>query len=492
MKYLKRININLKKINKYLILTLVAFNMFAGSVFAYGYDINITSKSVTVGNSVTLKITGDGVGGRFNITSSNTAVASLSDSSVWVENNTKSITINTKKAGTTTLTITPGSISTTDDSPRDITLDKKTIVLTVNEKPAPKPSSGGSTSGSNNKKPVTKSTNSYLSSLTVDNLELNEEFDKEKLEYTLTAPADTEKIKINAQLADSNANAAGLGEKNVTVGLNTFEIVVTAENGSKRTYTLKATVEELKPIKVKIGNEELMIVRKRKDLPKISEYFEAKDLEIDNELVEGYHNEVLKYDAIGLKNGLGEINYYIYKDGKYTKYDEYTFNGTVLQVLDKEIAGKKKTNFIYDSRKIASYQEVKLDYLKNTYALDNNDIGGNQFYLFYAINVETGKESLYQYDASEKTIQRYNTLVLDLYKERSDKYYIYLISSILLLGVVIVSFSIILISKNKHNKLKLVRTNIVKEEFKNIDNILEDTNELPIKKEINKKKSTRK
>ena len=71
----------------------------------------------------------------------------------------------------------------------------------------------------------------------------------------------------------------------------------------------------------------------------------------------------------------------------------------MLRVIDKELeGGYKKTNFYYNNTKIDSYQEVKLDIIKNTYALDDNDITGNSFYLFYAINLETGKEELYQYD----------------------------------------------------------------------------------------------
>ena len=75
------------------------------------------------------------------------------------------------------------------------------------------------------------------------------------------------------------------------------------------------------------------------------------------------------------------------------------FNGIVLRILDKEIAsGYKKTNFAYNDSKIDAYQEVKLDIVKNTYALTDNEITGNNFYLFYAVNMETGKEELYQYE----------------------------------------------------------------------------------------------
>ena len=141
----------------------------------------------------------------------------------------------------------------------------------------------------------------------------------------------------------------------------------------------------------------------------------------------------------------------------------------VLRVLDKKLdGGYKKTSFSYNDTKIDSYQEVKLDILKNTYALDNNEVSGNNFYLFYAINMETGKEELYQYDSVEKTVQRYNTLILDMYKERSDKYYLYLLYSILALGVTIVTFSTIFIcSSRKRKKLKKKNNKNIKNNKKN-------------------------
>ena len=66
------------------------------------------------------------------------------------------------------------------------------------------------------------------------------------------------------------------------------------------------------------------------------------------------------------------------------------------------------------------------------------------------------KEELYQYDLSEGTVQRYNTLILDMYKDMSDKYYLCLLCSILALGVSIVLFVIILIvvSKKRRKKIK--------------------------------------
>ena len=433
----------MKKILKYLLTILFSFTLICENVFAANYSISVTSSSVTVGNSVTLRVNGSGLTGRFNITSSNTSVATLSGSSVWVENNTQSITIKTKNVGTTVITVTPTD-GISDTMGNEASLSTKKITITVKAK---------STSNNTTTPAKPKSTNSYLSSLTIDGYELDSKFDKETLEYSVIVKEGTENIKVNAQLADSSAKVTGVGKLNVTEGLNTFNVVVTAENGSKRTYVLKVTVKEYAPINVKVGTDEYTVVRKRKDLPEISDYFTEKEVTIGEDKVEGYYNENLKYTVVGLKDKFGNISYYIYDDGEYVLYNEQVFNGMVLRVLDKKMpSGYKKTSFSYNDTKIDSYQEVKLDIIKNTYALDNNDISGNNFYLFYAVNMETGKEELYQYDSVEKTVQRYNTLILDMYKEQSNKYYLYLLCSIFVLGVTIVTFSTIIICGNKRRK----------------------------------------
>lgn len=482
----------MRRILKYLLTIVLSFSMVCNSVFAADYSISLTSSSVTVGNNVSLKINGGGIIGRFNISSSDSSVASVSSGSVWVEDNAQSITINTKKVGSAVITVVPGS--TSDTMGNDLSLGTKKITITVKAKPTNNSSGSSGNSSSSSNKPVAKpkSSNSYLSSLTVDGYELDSAFDKESLEYTVTVKEGTEKVKINAQLADSSAKVAGVGEVSVSEGLNTFEIVVTAENGSKRTYVLKITVKEYEPIEVKVDKDNFNVVRKRKDLPVISEYFTEKEITIGEDVVDGYYNEELGYEVVGLKDSKGDIKYYIYKNGSYELYNEQVFNGMVVRVLDKELdGGYKKTSFLYNNSKISSYQEVKLDIIKNTYALDNNEVSGNDFYLFYGINMESGKEELYQFDAKEKTIQRYNTLILDMYKERSDKYYLYLLCTMLGLGVVFVSFSILFIYSSRRRKKIEKRRRLVEEKRlkdKNIDNNKKKKNNknIDIENDLNK------
>jgi len=427
----------MKKI-KYLLCILVSLLVFNMNVFAASVDLTFTSKSVTVGNTITLKIKGNGLAGRFNISSSNTGVLTVSDSKVWIDNNTVSIKITTKKVGTAKITITASDVTTNEG--KDYSYSK-TETITVNEKPVVVPK--------------VKSTNNYLSNLSVNGYELDKKFSKEILEYTVNLEPDVEKIKINAQLADSSAKVTGTGEKTVSVGSNKFEIIVTAENGSKRTYILNAIVKDYDPIKVTVSGKEMTVIRKKNDLPKVSEYFTDKKVTIGEDTVDGYFNESMDYTLVGLRDSESNSYLYLYKDNKYELYQEYTFNGVTIRYLDKEVTGGvKKSNFRYGDSLVMAYQNVKLDLLKNTYALEDNDIDGNQFYLFYGINLENGKEELYQYDAKEKTVQRFNMELLNIYKERSDTYYLILLGAILLLGLNIILIAILGFNKKKNKKVK--------------------------------------
>ena len=431
-------------------LFIFSFMFLVNRVYAAGYDLSVTSNTLTVGNSVTLNIKATDAAGKFSITSSNNSVVSVSSSSVWLDNESRGITLKANKEGSAIITVTANDV--TDYNGGAIT-GSKTINIVVKAKQTT------SNNGTTNRPVAPKSSNNFLTSITVDGLTLKEKFDKETLEYNVEVPAETEKIKINAQLADSTASIKGTGEVSVTPGLNTFEIEVTAANGSKRIYKLNATVLELEPIIVTIDKEKYTVVRKRKELPKISEYFEEKDININDDKIEGYYNQKLNYNIIGLKDSKGNIEYYIYNDNKYTLYKEHSFNGIVLQIIDKEINNYKKTSFKYDNDEIISYQEIKPDLIKNTYALNTNDVIGNQFYLFYAKNVENGEENLYQYDKVEKTVQRYNIEIIDMYKDRVDTYYMYILLAILVIGILIVTIATLLITNSKRKKeIKLIKS----------------------------------
>ena len=80
--------------------------------------------------------------------------------------------------------------------------------------------------------------NNDLSSLKVEDYKLDSEFNKNRTDYETTVPYEIEKINITATAEDSNAKVSGTGEHELETGDNKIEIEVTAENGSKKKYTI--------------------------------------------------------------------------------------------------------------------------------------------------------------------------------------------------------------------------------------------------------------
>lgn len=81
-----------------------------------------------------------------------------------------------------------------------------------------------------------RSTNNYLSSLTIANASIK--FNKTTGSYTVTVENKVTSITINAAAEDSKSSVKGTGSYNLKVYSNKYEIVVTAENGSTRKYTV--------------------------------------------------------------------------------------------------------------------------------------------------------------------------------------------------------------------------------------------------------------
>lgn len=65
--------------------------------------------------------------------------------------------------------------------------------------------------------------------------------------YDVTVPNDVEKVTVYAKVQDSKAKiTSGTGSQKLKVGKNTLNVEVTAEDGTKKTYTINVTREEEK------------------------------------------------------------------------------------------------------------------------------------------------------------------------------------------------------------------------------------------------------
>lgn len=103
---------------------------------------------------------------------------------------------------------------------------------------APKNNSNSTSSNSNN-------TNNKLSSnKNITSLEIDIEdfsFDQNIFEYNLEVPYNKQIISIKGSSEDTKAIITGLGDKALQVGINTYPIIITAEDGSFIEYTINIT-----------------------------------------------------------------------------------------------------------------------------------------------------------------------------------------------------------------------------------------------------------
>ena len=108
-----------------------------------------------------------------------------------------------------------------DDHPKeiyDVTCSNKSIYLTV--------------------KAPEKDSNTYLKSLKVTNITLNPAFDPEITRYSVEVDFSMEKVYIAGTCAGAKCTVKGNGTRTLKVGYNSYDLVVTAEDGSTRTYNV--------------------------------------------------------------------------------------------------------------------------------------------------------------------------------------------------------------------------------------------------------------
>ncbi len=87
-----------------------------------------------------------------------------------------------------------------------------------------------------------KSNDNTLKSLIISSGSLD--FNKDITEYTINVTNDIDSITIDAVANDDGAKITGTGNQKLVVGENIVSLLVTAEDGSTKTYTINITREE--------------------------------------------------------------------------------------------------------------------------------------------------------------------------------------------------------------------------------------------------------
>ena len=381
-----------KLVKLFLFLGLIPISVQAGTA-----SISAPS-SVEVGSKVTATVTLKNTAAwniKINSSGSTSGCSqSFADATSNGQNTTKSLSVTCKATGVGAIAfVVSGDITSADGTNSNVSLSKRVTVTEVRP----------------------KSTDATLSSLSVEGYELSPAFSKDTLEYSVTVPSTVDKINISAKKNESHASVEGTGEFEVSEGSNVFPVTVTAENGSKKTYTINVNVEDTNPIEVHIDNQTYTLVKNSKNLT-IPESYEEKTIQINGMDIPAFYNDITKFTLVGVKSLEGNISLAIYdeENNTYTIYHEFAGNNLNLYITNFP---KPYEDFIQD---YLSINDIEVE----VYKLSEN----SRFVIVYAMNINTGEYNYYSYDTEENTFQIYDDSDIKVLKElkKEMKTYIYI------------------------------------------------------------------
>ena len=194
------------------------------------------------------------------------------------------------------------------------------------------------------------------------------EFSKTVSVYETTVKEDVEKLIVSAAATDTNATVEVSGNQKLEIGENRIEIKVTAENGESKTYVIKCIREGENQ-----GSENNSGDRQETG-NSTGENPENPDNDQNSQ-----ENQILKNGISAIEDG-GKTKLYI--NNEY----ELVTDTTGIEIPE----GYKKTSMVIDGVSIPVYFSEDAD-----------------TYMLLLLKNTNGEISLYNYDRTEKTIQKY-------------------------------------------------------------------------------------
>ena len=388
---------NIKKMWKVLlctvITTLLCINPLQEVHAAANLSVSANKSRIKVGESVTFTVSVTGAG---YVSVSGAA----SDSKVWLENSSKRYTVKATSEGS--LTLDASGVIADFGSEKDYTLkDSKTVSVVAKSSVGNSGNTGNSSvgDGSTPQKPVedNRSKENNLSSLTVSQGSLDPQFSANKTKYNIDLPGTAKEVTISAKAKDSKAKVSGTGKKSLKVGENTFNVVCTAENGSKKTYTLVFHVDEAPLVYTKLGEKNLGVVRVLNDV-KAPAGFKTASTKLEGQDIDAYTNEQLNMTVAYLVDESGNKDFYIIEKGK------------VVSQFKKVTTGSREYIVVNAPKDLEGVSGLKQSKVKiGDLELDGwsyDDEALQNYSIVYLMNSD-GKAQLYSYEATEGTLQIY-------------------------------------------------------------------------------------
>lgn len=275
--------------------------------------------------------------------------------------------------------------------------------------------------------PQSYSTDNTLSSLEISPGVLSPAFSPNVTTYTTSVGSDCQKLTVSAVANDSKATVSVTGTR-MDIGLNTTTITVTAENGSKKVYTIKTTkADDIKTSDNDNKNDDNSQIDNTVDnndnganavqQPTVSvngyEYSIISSFD-EHPLPDGYVQSETDYNGIKIAvgmgidtnitlvylesdNGQGESGFYVYDtvNRTFSKYIQIYQPDLSYCILPIDVSSMELPDG-YDMVKLTISGE-EVDALL--------DITGN-YALFYGVS-STGETGWFRYNVNDGTIQGY-------------------------------------------------------------------------------------
>ena len=394
MKYLKKALIS-SVLMCALLLSLVQTCMAAG------ISVSAGQSTVSVGKTVSFTITVPSGTEAWTYSvaySDNLSLESgdLSPMGFEGESRSNQLVFRANSTGTATVRITAGSycIGGVD---YDASGSASVTVIAANKTDSgePKPSKPG----------VSRSSNNALSSLTVSAGELTPAFDPAVTDYTLSLPLESDKLTVTATPSDSKATVQGDGEIALQGGANTLSVVVTAENGDKKTYTIVAKVAQAPTLFLRYNDQQLGAVKDLDDVTPPAGFAAAEPIEFDGDSLPIWVNAV----------GDQILVYMVNEETAVTGF--YLFSQSTGVILSPYIPlSGGELPYIYtgipaDLPAMAGLTPAAVEAFGAT--LDGwayDDPAMKEFYVLYLMNAD-GIYGCYTYDSAKETLQRFSGAV---------------------------------------------------------------------------------
>lgn len=216
---------------------IVLINLGLTTISNAALSISTSKSSVSPGEtfSVTVSVSSNEAG-HITLSASN---ANLSQTNIDLMSST-SATVSCTAGSSGTITISASGMVANYDTETEGNQTASPRTVSIVQPTPSTPSEPTTPSAPTTPTTPTKSSNANLSNLGINPYDFKG-FKAANTSYSVSVPNSVSSINIYATTQHSAARISGTGSKSLKVGRNTFNVVVTAEDGTTKTYTLYIT-----------------------------------------------------------------------------------------------------------------------------------------------------------------------------------------------------------------------------------------------------------